>query len=80
MGLTIPDEKMDECRALCRSAYIVFCLQNDLFPWEKEYETAQRYGHKYVPNAIDVLMRQHHIGVDEAKERCKTLIREYEAD
>jgi hypothetical protein len=80
MGLTIPDDEMDECHKLCRSAYVIFGLQNDLFSWEKESLAARRHGHDHFPNAIDVLMRQYNTGVDEGKVRCKTLMREYELD
>lgn len=78
MALTIPDEEMNKCRALCWSAYAAFVLQNDLFSWEKEYREANKYGCENIPNAIAVLMREHHINVEEAKSRCLMLIREYE--
>jgi hypothetical protein len=80
MGITIPEEEIELCSELSRSAYIIFGLQNDLFSWEKELEASIKNGQNHVVNALFVLMREHNISIDEAKELCKEKIHEYEAN
>ena len=76
MAITIPQEEMDKCNQLMRPAWIVAGLQNDLFSWEKEYQSAKRLGLKSVVNAIWVLMKEHDINVEEAKDTCRHIIKE----
>ena len=79
MAITIPEEEMELCRRLSRHAWIVAGLQNDLFSWEKEYETSVENGQSHVINAIWVLMQEHSITVDEAKKLCRVKIEEHVA-
>lgn len=80
MAITIPEEEMDLCRQLTRSAYIASALQNDIFSLEKELEVSRRQGHKNVVNAVWLMMRDHSITVNEARELCKAKIREHVAE
>lgn len=76
MAITIPQEEMETCKELMRPAWIVAGLQNDLFSWEKEHETALRLGRRNVINAIWVLMREHSINVNDAKAMCRRIIKD----
>ncbi|KAI4273155.1 MAG: hypothetical protein LQ337_004827 [Flavoplaca oasis] len=76
MAITIPEEEMGTCKRLMRPAWIVAGLQNDLFSWEKEHETARRLGRRNVINAIWVLMQEHSINVNEAKDMCRRIIKD----
>lgn len=77
MAITIPEEEMDLCRRLMRPAWIVAGLTNDLFSWQKEYEASIENGQSHVINAIWVLMREHSITIDEAKDLCRQKIKEH---
>ena len=79
MAITIPEEEMDLCRRLSRPAWVVAGLQNDLFSWQKEYETSVRNDQSHVVNAIWVLMEEYSITVEEAKELCRLNIKEHVA-
>ncbi|KAL9028327.1 MAG: hypothetical protein Q9180_007184, partial [Flavoplaca navasiana] len=76
MAITIPQEEMETCKRLMRPAWIVAGLQNDLFSWEKEHETALRLGRRNVINAIWVLMQEHSISVNDAKDMCRRIIKD----
>ena len=76
MAITIPEEEMDSCRELMRYAWMAAGLTNDLFSWQKEYEASRRNGQPDVVNAIWVLMGEHSISVDEAKELCRSKIKD----
>lgn len=76
MAITIPEEEMELCKKLMRPAWTIVGLQNDLFSWEKEYESAKTMGRSNVINAIWVLMGEHSIAVDEAKKLCRKIITE----
>lgn len=80
MGLTIPEEEIEECRRLSRDAYIIFGLQNDLYSWDKEVAAAEKIGQKHVVNAVYVIMKEHGCGVEDAKQICRRVIREHEAE
>lgn len=76
MAITIPEEEMDLCRELMRYALMAAGLTNDLFSWQKEYEASRRNGQPDVVNAIWVLMREHSISVDQAKDLCRSKIKD----
>lgn len=76
MAITIPEEEMDLSRRLMRPAWVALGLQNDIFSWQKEYDTAIRNGDSDVVNAVWVLMGEHSITADEAKDLCKIKIKE----
>ena len=76
MAITIPEEEMDTCRELMRYAWMAVGLTNDLFSWQKEYEASRRNGQTDVVNAIWVLTGEHSISVDEAKELCRSKIKD----
>lgn len=80
MGLHIPDREMDTCRNLMAPAWIAVGLQNDLYSWSKERDTAERQGEGHVVNAIWVLMQEHKVDVDEANKICRKLIKQYVAE
>ena len=80
MAITIPEEEMELSRQLLRSGWIALGLQNDIYSWEKERETATRMGATNVVNAIYVLMEEHAISVSEAKEMCRAIVKENVAD
>jgi Terpene synthase family 2, C-terminal metal binding len=80
MGITIPDEELELCAQLMRPAWIAAGLTNDLFSWEKEYEAAKRNHQPDVANAIWVLMGEHLITADQAKDLCREKIKIAVAD
>ncbi|KAL2817761.1 isoprenoid synthase domain-containing protein [Aspergillus cavernicola] len=75
MGISIPEEELDMCHELANTAYLNLGLTNDLYSWQKEYETATAMGRDYVANIIGVLMEEHKISEDEAKERCREKVK-----
>ena len=80
MALTIPEEESELCAQLMRPAWIAAGLTNDLFSWEKEYQAAMRNGQPDVVNAVWVLMGEHSITGDQAKELCRQKIKVAVAD
>lgn len=76
MGLTIPEEEMPLCEKLMKPAWHAASLQNDLFSYDKEYRDAVRHGQADVVNAVWVIMKEHGIDVDEAKQLCRVKIKE----
>ena len=70
MGISIPEEEMDLCRRLTRPAWIASGLTNDYYSWEKECKASLEKGQVYTANAIWVLMREHSLTVDQAKDLC----------
>lgn len=76
MALTVPAEEMALCSELVRPAFAAICLTNDLFSWEKEHKAAQKAGDSQVFNAVWVLMREHSIDENRAKEVCRDKIKE----
>jgi len=79
-AITIPAHEATACSTLCRPAWIAAALTNDLFSWQKEYDAAVESGHSYVSNAIWVLMTEHKVDVDSAKDLCRQTIRKNVAE
>lgn len=80
MALTIPDEELEICKRLVMPAFAVLSLTNDLYSWEKERDAARQAGIPFVVNAIWVIMREHSMVEEEAKNLCKIKIKEYVID
>jgi hypothetical protein len=76
MGLTIPEEEMPICEELMEPAWHAASLQNDLFSYDKEYRDAMKHGQSDVVNAVWVMMKEHNMTVDEAKQLCRMKIKE----
>ena len=75
MGISIPHEELDLCHELANTAYLNLGLTNDLYSWQKEYETAVAMGQDFVVNIIYVLMKEHSISEEEAKELTREKIK-----
>ena len=75
MAISIPEEELDLCKKLLEPAWTVIGLQNDLFSWEKELRAAQDMRRSHVTNGIWVLMKEHSINVDDAKDLCRHMIK-----
>ncbi|KAK6828344.1 hypothetical protein PG987_011685 [Apiospora arundinis] len=80
MGLRIPDHEAEQCQALVAPAWIAVGLQDDLLSWPKEVAAARAQGKDHVINSIWVLMQEHRIGVFEAMQICRGLIKGYVAE
>lgn len=80
MGISVPEEEMDMCKRLTRPAWIHLGLTNDLYSWEKEYKASLEHGQTQVVNAIWVLMREHSLTIDQAKDLCRKKIKESTAE
>lgn len=76
MAITIPDHEMDTCDELTRYAWLAAALTNDLVSWQKEYDASKQNGKTFFFNAVWILMGEHSITVDEAKELCRKKIKE----
>lgn len=76
LAITIPESEKDICNQFVRPAFVVLGLTNDLFSWEKEYQSAMQRGMKNVPNAIWVLMQQHAMDLAQAKQLCRKIIKQ----
>src|SRR6186713_2459885 len=74
-AITIPDHEKQACSDLCRPAWIALSLTNDLFSWDKEQRDAVKKGQTYVSNALCVIMQEHSVGLEEAKNMCQKEIR-----
>lgn len=75
MGISIPEEELEMCHELANTAYLNLGLTNDLYSWQKEYETAVAMGRDYVANIIGVLMEERKASEEEAKEICREKIK-----
>jgi hypothetical protein len=75
-ALTIPERELSICEELVLPAVVAASLTNDLFSYDKEYEAAQAAGLANVVNALWVLMQEHNISLEAAKDRCRSRIRE----
>ncbi|KAH6844759.1 putative geranylgeranyl diphosphate synthase [Chaetomium sp. MPI-CAGE-AT-0009] len=76
MAISIPEDEVDLAHELANVAYLNLGLTNDLYSYQKEYETAMAMGQDYVVNIIWVLMEEHNISEDEAKEMCRDKIKQ----
>ena len=75
MGISIPKEELDLCHELANTAYLNLGLTNDLYSWQKEYETSVAMGQDYVVNVVSVLMEEHGISEEQAKVICREKIK-----
>lgn len=64
------------CGELVMPAVIAASLTNDLFSYEKEQKAAEEAGLSHVVNGLWVLMQEHKITLEEAKQLCRTRIKE----
>lgn len=76
MGISIPEDELDLAHELADVAYLNLGLTNDLYSYQKEYETAMAMGEDHVVNVIWVLREEHNITEDAAKELCKQKIKQ----
>ncbi|EED11493.1 geranylgeranyl diphosphate synthase, putative [Talaromyces stipitatus ATCC 10500] len=75
MGISVPEEELEMCHELANTAYLNLGLTNDLYSWQKEYETAVAMGRDYVANIIGVLMEERKVSEEVAKEICREKIK-----
>lgn len=73
-GLTIPEEEMALCHDLMEPAWQALALQNDLFSYDKEEQDALKYDQPDVVNAVWIIMKEHNMTVDQAKQLCRNKI------
>jgi ophiobolin F synthase len=71
-AITIPEHETDLCHQLALPAIMSVTLTNDLFSYDKEYDAAKKAGRpESVVNALQVLMDEHKVSLDEAKVLCR---------
>jgi geranylgeranyl pyrophosphate synthase len=75
-GLTIPEAEEGILADLVMPAVVAASLTNDLFSFEKEYHASKKAGKMDFANGIWVLMKEHKIPIDQAKDFCRKLIKE----
>lgn len=72
MALTISDAEAKMSLDVTRPAYETLALANDFFSWQKEYDDfLQNAGSEDMANAVWIIMKEHAVGIDEAKRLCK---------
>lgn len=76
MGISIPKDELDHAHELAEVAYLNLGLTNDLYSYQKERDTATALGQDHVTNVIWVLMQEHQISEDGAKEMCREKIKQ----
>lgn len=76
MGISIPLNEINLAHELANVAYLNLGLTNDLYSYQKEYDTAMAMGQDYVVNVIWVLMEEHGISEDDAKDVCRVKIKQ----
>lgn len=80
MGITIPEGELHLAHELANVAYLNLGLTNDLYSYQKEYETARAMGEDHVVNIVSVLMEEHNISEEEAKAMCREKIKQTVVD
>lgn len=80
MGLTIPEGELHRAHELANVAYLNLGLTNDLYSYQKEYETARAMGEDHVVNIISVLMEEHNVSEEEARAMCREKIKQTVVD
>ena len=76
MAITLSEAELQHCEAIVRPAWIALGLQNDYYSWDKEVRSARSHGRTNVVNAIAVLMQEHSVIEDQAKQLCKEKTRD----
>lgn len=76
-AITVPDHEMEIWDNLTKPAWITLALQNDIFSWPKERDTARNNGRKNVVNAVWVLMEEHCIDEDQALQKLRSITKVY---
>lgn len=80
LGLHIPEHEMELCRKLTSPSWIAVGLQNDLWSWPKERDTAEKLGQSHVINALWVIMQEHQVDIKGAEAICRQLIKDNVAE
>ncbi|KAI0520768.1 terpenoid synthase [Xylaria bambusicola] len=75
-AITMPEEEMDMCAELIKPGFTAACLTNDLFSYDKENEAAQAAGLGSLVNALCVLMHEHNVSLEVAKDMCRARIKD----
>ncbi|CAJ2500455.1 Uu.00g033080.m01.CDS01, partial [Anthostomella pinea] len=75
MGLIIGKEEHETLHEMCRPCFAHLTLVNDLYSYEEESEAAVANGDPGWLNALNVIMREHSVNVDEAKLICSRQIK-----
>ncbi|KAE8555445.1 hypothetical protein EYB25_000141 [Talaromyces marneffei] len=77
MGLTISSDEAERANNITDPAYATLALANDYFSWEKEYiEFKENSTSEDMANAIWIIMKEHSVDLEEAKNICQDKIRE----
>ncbi|KAH7110291.1 isoprenoid synthase domain-containing protein [Dendryphion nanum] len=74
-AFSIPEHEDVILAELVMPAVKAASLTNDLFSYDKEFLAAMVSNKPDVVNSVWVLMKEHRIPLDEAKDRCRNLIR-----
>lgn len=78
MELTITEEERKLIMPITAPAFVSLALTNDFFSWQKEYDQFKREAKApYMVNAIWILMQEHSIDIERAKQMLKDKIAGY---
>ena len=78
MALTISEDEISLIRPIAAPAYASIALANDFFSWQKEYDDfKQQSTSSYMVNAVWILMQEHSVTVEKAKQMLQTKAAEY---
>ncbi len=80
MGLNVLEEDEELCLELTRPVWAAASVANDLQSWDKEYLLAQKQPDSDMVNAVWVMMKQHSVDVETAKELCHQKVKEFVAE
>ena len=77
MALDITEDEWNAIMPIVRPAVVGMALANDYFSWQKEYDQFKREPKAALTNGIWVLMHEHSIIEEEAKQMLKGTIADY---
>jgi hypothetical protein len=76
MALNISNDEMGLVEEIADHAYTTLAFSNDYFSWQKEYDEFCKGGETgSVANAVGIIMTEHSVSMDDAKNVCFELIR-----
>lgn len=80
MGLRLTQEERLRVESVVRPGYIAFCLANDYFSFDVEYEDFMSSAQPSITNIVWLFMTWRGVGIAEAKRLVRDIILGYERD
>ncbi|TDZ67567.1 Ophiobolin F synthase [Colletotrichum trifolii] len=80
MAIDISESEKTETRPLFKAAESALVLTNDYWSWDREWRLAQRTQDPRIVNAVHLIMRTEGLSVDQAREKVRERIVDYERE